>query len=146
MREVVLAMLVWALDANMASAAPAAPPARMTVITDARHPLTGMDSLRARTRIDLQVFDLSAPERVEAEIDAGLPPQRELAAQLARQRLADPQFQSRLRTAYQGHLQALQARITRIPAVLFDGTTVVYGVTDLEDALAIYLRWKGNPR
>lgn len=140
-------LLLAVVSGQNVAAATAELPARMTVITDAKHPLQGLDGLRTRTGIDVQVYDLSAPIDVEAELAAGLPAEREAAAQVARSRLADPQFQARLRSAYQGHLRALQFQITRYPAVLFeDGRAVIYGVTDLPEALTAYLRWKGSSR
>ncbi|WP_052808397.1 TIGR03757 family integrating conjugative element protein [Methyloterricola oryzae] len=143
-----LITLLLALDSGQnVAAATAELPARMTVITDAKHPLQGLDVVRTRTGIDVQVYDLSAPVSIDAELAAGLPKELEAAAQVARSRLADPQFQARLRSAYQGHLRALQFQITRYPAVLFDhGAAVVYGVTDLPEALSVYLRWKGSSR
>jgi integrating conjugative element protein (TIGR03757 family) len=43
-----------------------------------------------------------------------------------------------------GLTKALQYGIDRFPAMVFDGQCVVYGVTDLGQALRQYHRWQGG--
>ena len=54
-------------------------------------------------------------------------------------------LQQQLITAYQGLSVAIQYQIDRYPAVLFDrGKAVVYGVTDLQQALGWYRQWQSG--
>jgi integrating conjugative element protein (TIGR03757 family) len=87
------------------------------------------------------VYDLSAPRRVEADLSRGLPKDPGAAAAVARARFAGAA--GSLRSAYAGPAKALQYRLTKLPAVVFDrGAAVVYGVTDVAEAMRFYRRWK----
>jgi len=51
-----------------------------------------------------------------------------------------------LRQSAVGLAKAMQYGIDRIPAVVFDGQAVVYGVTDISAALAHYQAWQSGKR
>jgi integrating conjugative element protein (TIGR03757 family) len=91
------------------------------------------------------VYDLSAASRVLDSLGRGLPGDHKAAAAIASSRLAASA--GALRTAYAGHAKAAEYGIEKIPAVVFDGgSSVVYGITDLQEALRIYRRWEaGQP-
>ena len=43
-----------------------------------------------------------------------------------------------------GLAAALQYGLTKVPAIVFDGAAVVYGVTDVNQARAIYRTWRAR--
>jgi integrating conjugative element protein (TIGR03757 family) len=118
-------------------------PQRIEVITDSAHPVTGLEAIAAH--LEVYIYDLDSPSRLEAQLSEGLPADPTAAARLARQRL-DTLGRQPLATpfaqAYAGLLKALEYGIDRYPAVVFDGgASVVYGITDLDEALDYYRRW-----
>lgn len=125
-------------------AAGAQEPRLIEVITDRAHPVTGVES--RSDRLNVQVFDLDAPARLEAQLSEGLPNDPTTAARLARQRLEHlgrQRLATQFASAYAGLLKALAYGIERYPAVVFDGgDSVVYGVTDLDQALGYYRHWR----
>jgi integrating conjugative element protein (TIGR03757 family) len=100
------------------------------VISDSQHPVTG-------TRTPDRVIELDAPQGLETQLSARLPPDPQQASDLAQQRLAqvDQNGQRRLQRAYQGVVDAWTLGITRLPAVVVDRRYVVYGTSNLDLAL-----------
>ncbi|UTW12354.1 TIGR03757 family integrating conjugative element protein [Marinobacterium rhizophilum] len=100
------------------------------VITDSQHPVTG-------TRPPDRVIELDAPQGLEAQLSARLPRDPQHASDLAQQRLAqvDQKWQQRLQRAYQGVVDVWALGITKLPAVVVDRRYVVYGTSDLDQAL-----------
>jgi integrating conjugative element protein (TIGR03757 family) len=100
------------------------------VISDSQHPVTG-------TRTPDRIIELDAPQGLEAQLSARLPRDPQHASDLAQQRLAqvDQTEQQRLQHAYQGVVDAWTLGITRLPAVVVDRRYVVYGTSDLDQAL-----------
>jgi integrating conjugative element protein (TIGR03757 family) len=96
----------------------------------------------------VQVYTLDAPAMIEAELSATLPVTVDSAESTARQAV-QPYWRAQaqqLTQAYQGLLKARQYELQKLPAIVFDGQAVVYGVTDLEQALRDYRRWQaGSP-
>jgi integrating conjugative element protein (TIGR03757 family) len=101
------------------------------VITDRQHSVTG-------TQAPDRVIELDAPQRIEAQLSARLPENPQHSAQLAQQRLAQggQGWQSQLQHAYQGVVDAWRLGIVTIPAVVVDRRYVVYGESDLDQAVA----------
>lgn len=116
--------LVLALCGQVASAAD------MLVVTDSRHPVQSPAGAR--------VIELDLPERIEAELAAGLPSDPSRAAVLAQQRLRDggQTLQRRIGSAYQGVADAWGLGIAKVPAVVVDRRYVVYGEPDVARAVA----------
>lgn len=87
------------------------------------------------------VYDLSAPNRLNLGLDSGLPRNQEAALAMAKARIASNS--ETIRSAYAGYGKAAQYQIAKIPAVVFGhGEAVVYGATDVAEALTLYRRWK----
>jgi integrating conjugative element protein (TIGR03757 family) len=105
--------------------------AEVWVITDSQHPVSW-------TQIPDRVIELDAPQRLEAQLSARLPTDTQQAADLARQRLTQggQDWQQRLQYAYQGVVDAWRLGIVTIPAVVVDRRYVVYGESDLDQAVA----------
>jgi integrating conjugative element protein (TIGR03757 family) len=87
------------------------------------------------------VYDLSAPRRLAADLGRGLPRDPAAAEAIARARIADAA--GSLRAAYEGPTRALRYGLAKLPAVVFgEGRAVVYGVTDVAEAIRWYRRWQ----
>lgn len=114
------------------------------VFTDAAHPVAGAAALAAEG-VQVELYDLDAPARFEAELGRNLPADPEAAMRIAHSRIAalDPAALARhLEQDYRGALRAMALGLDRYPAVVFDGRAVIYGVTDLRRALALYRTWE----
>ena len=110
--------------------APGAFAADVLVVTDSRHPVQSAAGAR--------VVELDLPERIEAELAAGLPNEPSRAAALVQQRLRDggQALQRRIGSAYQGVADAWGLGIAKVPAVVVDRRYVVYGEPDVARAVA----------
>ncbi len=111
------------------------------VFTTTRYPIAC--SIRS-----VQMYILDEPAHIEAELSASLPQGKDAAAEFAQAQVqgAWRDEAQRLTRAYQGLLKAKQYGVLRLPAIVFDGQMVVYGITDLDQALAHYRRLKaGSP-
>ncbi len=75
--------------------------------------------------------------RIEAELSADLPSDSRQAAELVQHRLKEggTLLQQRLAEAYQGVADAWSLGITTIPAIVVDQRYVIYGDTNLDQAL-----------
>ncbi|ELC7932075.1 TIGR03757 family integrating conjugative element protein [Escherichia coli] len=97
------------------------------------------DDVLPQTDIPFEVVYLDAPERVldEVLLQPGTE-LREADAPHITALLQSPAWQARetvLRQAYQGVVQAWQLGVARLPAVVVDAQWVVYGTTDIEQAV-----------
>ncbi len=126
-----LLLLAWT-EALLAAEAP-----RIEIFTTARYPISGATPA-------VQIYILDEPARIEAELSASLPQDKNAAAEFAQAQVqgAWREPAQHLTLAYQGLLKAKQYGVLRLPAIVFDGTAIVYGVTDLEEALSIYRSWR----
>ena len=89
----------------------------------------------------VSVYDLSAPEKLEDLLSEGLSDDPKVAQKQANERIAQggQQLQKQLTDAYEGSLKAMQYDIQKLPAVVFNsGEQVIYGIEDLNRAIAIY--------
>ena len=86
------------------------------------------------------VHDLDSVARLELELSENLPGNPAQAHALVGQRMAalGPQLQQRAHQAAAGLARAAHLRVERVPAIVFDGQWVVYGVTDVDAARRIY--------
>ena len=50
--------------------------------------------------------------------------------------------QNKMQMAAHGLAKAMQYGVDRYPAIVFDGQAVVYGVTDVQTAIAHYRAWR----
>ncbi len=93
-------------------------------------------------RVD--VYEIDGIERFEAELSRGLPANDDVARHSALERigqLKEVQLQ-RVQRAARGLSKAMQYGIDRYPAIVLDGQAVVYGVTDIDEALHRYRQWQ----
>ena len=104
--------------------------ADVLVVTDSRHPVQSASGAR--------VIELDLPERIEAELAAGLPADPGSAAALVQQRLREggQDLQRRIGRAYQDVAEAWGLGVAKVPAVVVDRRYLVYGESDVARAAA----------
>ena len=104
--------------------------ADVLVVTDSRHPV--------KTIGDERVIELDLPDRIEAELSAGLSADPGQAETIVQQRLRDGNevLQRRIGHAYQNVADAWGLGIAKIPAVVVDRRYVIYGEPDVTRAIA----------
>lgn len=121
----------------------AAARAEAWAVTDSAHPLSVPPGIR--------LIQLDAGERLEAQLSAGLSTDPAQAALAFRQRLQGPagiQLGQELAAAQQGLVEAWSVGVQKVPAVVVDRRYVVYGETDVGQALAridAYRQREGQP-
>ena len=92
---------------------------------------------------DARVYLLDALEVLDRELSAGLPANEREAQAMVRRRLrgmGTAKLADRTRMGAQGIVEAARYGIERIPAVVVNGEAVIYGVTDIDAARAIFQR------
>ncbi len=104
-------------------------------IQEFRHPAPGLPEVR--------IYMLDTLNHLESRLSENLPTDPGLARQQALGRLQKihETDRARLRQAAVGLARAAHYGIDRYPAMVFNGRAVVYGLTDLEAALAHYRHW-----
>ena len=92
----------------------------------------------------VQVYEIDGIKRFEAQLSRGLTSDADAARRQAIERVAqmDEGRMQRVQHSAIGLSKAMQYGIDRYPAVVFDGEAVVYGVTDLAEALHRYHQWQ----
>ncbi len=99
--------------------------------------------------INFQLYPLDGIQRIEAKLSKGLraDPEDSKRRVMERMALLDEQDRMHMRRSAIGLAKAMQYGIDRVPAIVFDGQAVVYGITDLQAALAYYQarRPEGKP-
>ena len=121
-------------------------PSRIEVFTTADFPMTRDAELFQRSArvADPNIYELDGMRRIEAKLSEGLTANPEQAKRLAMQRiqLLDRENRTQMQQAAIGLAKAVQYGVDRYPAIVFDGVAVVYGVTDIREALHRYRRWR----
>ena len=94
--------------------------------------------------VEIRIYVLNEILRVEAELSADLPANPEQSKRIALQRIQHmgDQAKTKMQMAAQGLAKAMQYGVDRYPAIVFDGQAVVYGITDVQTALAHYQTWR----
>ena len=127
----------------LAPAGATAPQVEVFVAPHQVERITGQEALeRAWPGAHIVIFDLGAPQRFEDRLSAGLPDDPVRAQRLLEQRLQDADLEAQALAAFAGLVRAARLGLDRLPAVVFDDATIVYGVTDLSEAAEQYARWR----
>jgi integrating conjugative element protein (TIGR03757 family) len=131
MRARCLGVLLATIAVHHAAMADGASP-RIEVFTLSTVPLT---NVRGAT-----VHFLDSVVLLEQQLSANLPSDPQQARTLAAQRMAalGPQLRLRAGAGAAGLARAAQLGVSQVPAVVFDGRSVVYGVTDVDVARRIF--------
>jgi len=114
-------------------------PSSIEVFTNGQHPVSGTAS------VPIQIYDLDAPDRLEDALSADLPLNPEQAKTIALKRLNDlgAELADMVNQAYEGVTKAMSYELTKIPAVVFDdGASVIYGISDINEAIKYYQAWQ----
>ena len=98
--------------------------------------------------IDLQFYQLNGIRLVEAELSRELTADPDQSKRLIMRRVQvlGDQTRARMQRSAIGLVRAMQYGIDRFPAIVFDGQVVVYGVNDLQVALAYYQAWQAGDK
>jgi integrating conjugative element protein (TIGR03757 family) len=124
-------------------------PQRIDVFTTTAQPVSteAVDGLVGRgVRLEPQVYQVDGLQAVEAVLSHRLPRDPAAAERVVRDRRArwDAHDRVGLQQSATGLTKALAYGLDRVPAVVFDGQGVIYGVTDLGEALRRYQQWRGG--
>lgn len=128
--------------ASIAAEAPV--PSRIDLLSDAAHPVANVSAVQAQLgrAVTIRYFTIDAQARLDKSLSKDLPANPEQARAIALQRiqaLDRSKLEKELAESVQGLLLAQRYGITHYPAIVFDdGKSVVYGVTDLREALRLY--------
>ena len=94
--------------------------------------------------LDITIYEIDGIESIERDLSIDMPADPEKSKRIALDRIQhmDGQTRTKMHMAAQGLAKAMQYGVDRYPAIVFDGQAVVYGVTDVETALAHYQKWR----
>lgn len=108
-----------------------------------------IQSALTRQGVMLAVYNLDAPAQLSQSLSQNLPLNATAAKKILQERLhqqGSTSLQQQYQIAYQGLAKSLAYELDRFPAIVFNhGQAVIYGVTDLKDALALYQRGSAAP-
>ena len=142
--------VVFAASLTLGDAASAAPeevtPIRIEVFTAGDRPIRPPASDDIASLPPIELYEIDGIAQFEAELSDGLADNPETARRLAQERFGQID-RSRLdvaRRSAAGLINAGEYGVDRYPAIVFDGDAVVYGITDIGEALRHYGRWKGR--
>ena len=113
------------------------------VLTTSERAVSGADHERLRTTA-VAIYAINGLERFESGLSEDLPtdPKAAKAEALRRVQQLDDVHLAPAKNAAIGLAKAVQYGVDRHPAIVFDERVVVYGVTDLVEALDRYDAWQ----
>jgi integrating conjugative element protein (TIGR03757 family) len=143
MRLVLLSISLICLSVNLK----ATEQPHIEVITSDEFPVTGIEDLK-KQGIEAKVLNFNDSKRMIAKLESDLPNNEAAAKKAMQQRLnkmGEEALNNLFSHAFQAVIVGTEHGITRYPAVVFDrGQSVIYGVTDMTQALALYHQWKAR--
>ena len=113
--------------------------------TSVKYPFVDARGIGNKSRgLDITVYEIDGIESMEKDLSIDMPADPEKSKRIALDRIQhmDDQTKTKMQMAAQGLAKAMQYGVDRYPAIVFDGQAVVYGVTDVETALAHYQKWR----
>ena len=115
----------------------------LEVFTAAEFPVSGQDDRRLQGAT-VTVYAVDDLEQFETTLSQNLPADAGAAKAEALRRIGelDDARMAPAKDAAIGLAKAVQYGVDRYPAVVVNGTAVVYGVTDLVEAVARYQAWR----
>ena len=117
------------------------------VVTSNLFPVSNSRVLQ-RQGYSINVYKLDDGKRLVTQIGANLPHNQEAAKNALQQRfkkMGEEQVKAQIMHAFQAITISTQYGLTHYPAVVFNhGESVVYGVTNLIQALSFYQQWKAK--
>jgi len=122
-------------------------PRLIEVFTTTELPVIGevaVNRLAVHGETEFHFYELDGIQHIELQLSQGLTADPKQAKQVVLQRFQQlhEEDRARMRRAAMGLAKAMQYGVDRYPAIVFDGQAVVYGVTDVQTALAHYRAWR----
>jgi len=107
------------------------------------HDISSAQLLRT-AKVVLQFYDLDGIQRLEVRLSVSLTADPEQSKRVVLRRFQQLLEEDRIRMqrAAKGLAKAMQYGIDRYPAIVFDGETAIYGVTNINEALSRYQTWR----
>ena len=147
MRLVLLSICFFCLSYTLNANAIEQEQPYIEVITSDEFPAAGINDL-IKHGIEVKLYNFDDGKRMIKKLEAGLPNSEEAAKKAMQQRIksmGNATLKKLFTDAYQAVIIGTKHGITRFPAVVFDrGESVVFGVTDIPHALALYHQWKAK--
>jgi integrating conjugative element protein (TIGR03757 family) len=123
----------------------AAGPVAVTYIGSNKHPLVNAEAVDYYD-VTLSVYNIDGHRNLEEQLSAGLPQNYAEAEKIANERLMAMDGKA-VQDAFRGVALTLLWDLKRVPAIVFgDGEQVIYGVTDLSEALKRYSFFRSRTR
>ena len=119
-------------------------PESVLVVTSDKYPVATPDAFKSYIP-KVTLLNLDSVYQIENRLSEGLPANEKLATAEFHRRveaIGKAQLESDLRNAYQAVGAAMAYRLNRYPAIIFDEQLVIYGLTDLSQALEKYRQWR----
>lgn len=138
MKRAALMAALWMAIAQQAVAAPA-----ITVYTTSFLPVAHSDAA------NVTLYFLDEPEQPLSALSEDLPANYDAATPLVLARMNSPrgkQLLGDLKRAYQGVVNAWMNDVAHLPAILIDDRYVLYGIYDVNEALAILDNYQARHR
>lgn len=111
------------------------------VFTDAQHPVDAYGHAR------VQVYPVDATSRFVTRMNSSLAHEKGQTEAVARTAWRRGQRHAgALAACLEGLRRARRYGVERVPAMVFDARAIVYGMTDIGQALAIYQHWRRSAR
>lgn len=106
------------------------------------------DTTQTEEAAGVTVYRIGAIHRLQAALSRDLPGDPQVARDLVLKRFGQMEADQgqRLENAARGLARAMHYGIDRVPAIVFDGQAVVYGVSDIDVARQIWRGWKAGTR
>jgi integrating conjugative element protein (TIGR03757 family) len=123
----------------------AAGPVAVTYIGSNKHPLVNAEAVDYYD-VTLSVYNIDGHRNLEEQLSGGLPQNYAEAEKIANERLMAMDGKA-VQDAFRGVALTLLWDLKRVPAIVFgDGELVIYGVTDLNEALKRYSFFRSRTR
>ena len=122
-------------------------PESVIVVTSNQRPVSNINGISINTgdvQPDIQILNLDAVTNIEQRLSDGLPIDPIQARTMVDQRIDQigrSQLDTELRTAYLPLGTMMAYALDRYPVIIFDREAVIYGVTDLAQAMNRYRQW-----
>lgn len=115
----------------------------LEVFTAAEFPVSGQDDRRMQGAT-VTVYAIDGLEHFESTLSQNLPAEADAAKVEALRRIGelDGTRMAPAKDAAMGLAKAVQYGVDRYPAIVVNGNAVLYGVTDLVEAVARYEAWR----
>jgi len=120
----------------------------IVAITSNQRPIQSVDwksASSSENNPEITILNLDAVQSLHDQLSEGLPNDETLARTMVQQKIADigrSKLEDELRTAYLPLGTMMAYGLDRYPVIIFDQQAVIYGVTDLAQAINQYRQWR----